>query len=798
MLHRFLLCLLISCCTLCAVPTAQAQGVEELEHSTAEADRLLQQAQQASSLSERVSLAEQSLKMARDLRHDGAVVRASMLLAAAQMQLGKNEEALQHYLEAESKKTVAQLPKSTLVEIYTALGDLFFREKIFQSARRYYGEALRLRPDDAPLIERLAESSLGEQKVDTAELYYAPLLNRYRQTKNFSGLVKIYQKLAQAHEYAGNLQRSLANYLLIADVIDREGDYAEEAALFNNLGRLYTVLRAYDSALRYFKLAEDRCAYIQCEYQELLWTNLGIALHNTGDTRQGILYLQKARSLLNTRKDAESKKSLASLEHLLATMYLSNNDLYNALSHNETAIELAKSARQPALLAATYNTAADIHRDLYDFEKAFGYYLLGRKLQDSVRVEEQTRQQRLNQQSSILTAAEGQIKYLLVQQNLTELAYQQSKYEQERLALLNDKLTLEANESRNKTLLLEKQKQVDDAALKAQQLEAFRAQQELRIYAQNLSYEKQERVNAELRRQVDIDRAQGIADSIRNAQEYEILRRDRDISDLRYRQQARVQKFAYWIGALMLLILGLLGMGFLFARRASRQLRHQNRQIQAQNAEIQEERTKSDRLLTNILPEEIAAELKSHGYAVPRNYQSATVLFTDFVNFTKLSAQLTPEQIIDELNECFLAFDEICERHGLEKIKTIGDAYMCAGGLPLPNATHPADAVRAAIEMRDWLQQRQQDNPQALLSSMRIGIHTGPVVAGVIGKNKFAFDIWGDAVNLAARLEEHGAAGKINISKATAEAVRGLFTLQPRGELEVYNKGLVEMYFVER
>ncbi len=121
---------------------------------------------------------------------------------------------------------------------------------------------------------------------------------------------------------------------------------------------------------------------------------------------------------------------------------------------------------------------------------------------------------------------------------------------------------------------------------------------------------------------------------------------------------------------------------------------------------------------------------------------------------------------------------------------------MCAGGLPIPNDTHPADAVKAALEMVEWLERRNRENPEALLNEMRIGIHTGPVVAGVVGKNKFAYDIWGDAVNLAARLEEHGESGKINVSRATAEAVQGQFKTTPRGKIDVHNKGMVEMYFI--
>jgi class 3 adenylate cyclase len=225
-------------------------------------------------------------------------------------------------------------------------------------------------------------------------------------------------------------------------------------------------------------------------------------------------------------------------------------------------------------------------------------------------------------------------------------------------------------------------------------------------------------------------------------------------------------------------------------------LRLQNQKIEAQKNQIETERGKSDRLLRNILPDEIAEELKTRGHADPKLYDSATVLFTDFVNFTKLSSSMQPEKIISELDECFLAFDEIIEKHGLEKIKTIGDAFMCAGGLPVPNTTHAIDAVRAAIEINDWMKKRNAEKPDAIFREMRVGIHTGPVVAGVIGKNKFAYDIWGDAVNLASRLEEQGENGQVNISQTTYEAIKDQFVCTWRGKREVHNKGLVDMYFV--
>lgn len=293
----------------------------------------------------------------------------------------------------------------------------------------------------------------------------------------------------------------------------------------------------------------------------------------------------------------------------------------------------------------------------------------------------------------------------------------------------------------------------------------YNAEMDKKLQAQTLSYE--------------IEKKEG---------QISLLEKDQELRSLEIKRQKAIRNGTIAIGILFLVLAAGSYSRYQYTKRT--------------NKIITKEKERSEELLLNILPAEVAEELKRKGEADAVQIDQVSVLFTDFKGFTALSEKVTPKQLVKDLHECFSAFDRICMKHGLEKIKTIGDAYMAAGGLPVPNATHARDAIGAAFEMRDFIAEGKARKIEAGLHyfEIRIGIHTGPVVAGIVGVKKFSYDIWGDTVNTASRMESSGEAGHVNISEATYQRVKDRtdLTFTPRGKVQAKGKGEMEMYFVER
>ena len=224
----------------------------------------------------------------------------------------------------------------------------------------------------------------------------------------------------------------------------------------------------------------------------------------------------------------------------------------------------------------------------------------------------------------------------------------------------------------------------------------------------------------------------------------------------------------------------------------------QKEEIEAQKKLIEEEKEKTEQLLLNILPEETVEELKSKGKATARQYRLCSIMFTDFKSFTKIAEEINPQELVARLDKYFIAFDGIIQKYNIEKIKTIGDAYMCAGGIPIRNKSNPIDIVLAGLEIQRYMHTIHEENKAAGEKPwyLRIGVHTGEIIAGVVGVKRFAYDIWGDSVNIASRIEEASEVGKVNISGTTYQLVKEFFTCEYRGKVKAKNKGNIDMYFV--
>ena len=275
----------------------------------------------------------------------------------------------------------------------------------------------------------------------------------------------------------------------------------------------------------------------------------------------------------------------------------------------------------------------------------------------------------------------------------------------------------------------------------------------------------------------DLDKKQG---------EINLLTKENSLREAELQKQ-RITRIALSIGLGLILLIAII----IF--RNYRIKARTNKILDGQKVEI-------ENLLHNILPVQVAHELKTEGHATPRHYESVSVLFTDFKGFTVIADKMDPRDLVEELDTCFMIFDNIMEKYNLEKIKTIGDAYMCAGNIPSPDGQHVYKMIKASMEIQEYITNNNHRRVEQGLEAweLRVGIHVGPVVAGVVGKKKYAYDIWGSTVNIASRMESHGIPGKVNISAATYDLIKDRFICSHRGKIHAKNVGDIDMYLVEQ
>ncbi|HEX7846049.1 MAG TPA: adenylate/guanylate cyclase domain-containing protein [Chitinophagaceae bacterium] len=305
---------------------------------------------------------------------------------------------------------------------------------------------------------------------------------------------------------------------------------------------------------------------------------------------------------------------------------------------------------------------------------------------------------------------------------------------------------------------------------------AYAYQRKLGDIKDSLFNETTEKKLGALRFEVDLEKKQG---------EINMLAKDNDLQAATIKRQ-NFAKNAFMIGLFLAFIIAFLV--------------YRNYRMKVKSHKIlDQQKNEIEQLLLNILPEKVAKELRQTGRAAPLHYDSVSVMFTDFKSFTIIADTMSPDELVAELDACFIAFDGIIGKYNLEKIKTIGDSYMCAGGIPSPDPQHVLKMVKAGIEIQEYVEEMNQRRAEKGLTpwKIRIGIHVGPVVAGVVGKKKYAYDIWGSTVNIASRLESNGEPGRVNISHATYEVIKDKYLCSPRGKISAKNIGEIDMYFIE-
>ncbi len=535
-------------------------------------------------------------------------------------------------------------------------------------------------------------------------------------------------------------------------IYEQTGNQIGIAGALANVGALYDTQGDYPKALDY---------YIQClavhkqtgnpTGMATTLGNIGVIYMNQANYAKALDYHMQGLEVNEQMDDQHEKGKLISN---IGLMYMHLGNYSKALEYHTQSREINELIGNQIGIADDLNNIGTVYDIQGDYLKALDYYKL------SLGINEQMGDQ--DQIARSLTA----IGAVCQKQgdNPKALNYCQTAYE---LSLSLGSLERQRDGS---SCLYDAYKAMGNGKKALKYLELFNAIEDS-LHAEETSKKLQQ---MEFQKVI-------LQDSIAKAQEARVTQ---EAHEEEIHQEEKTRNISLGVGAFFLLLAGSFYVRWRYVRKSK--------------ASLQIEKDRSENLLLNILPEEIAKELKETGKAAPKKYESVTILFTDFKDFTKLVASISATTLVVELNDIFSQFDDIMDEVGIEKIETIGDAYMAASGLPRENPDHAQRCVEAAFRMVKFLEQRNENSE--IKWNMRVGIHSGAVVAGVVGKKKFAYDLFGDSVNTASRMESNGEVGKVNISQATYELLKSdpNFAFENRGKIEAKGKGEIEMYFVSK
>lgn len=596
---------------------------------------------------------------------------------------------------------------------------------------------------------------------DTGDLKQALVLfesslNIYKKLNENQKIGECLNNIGILHYYQGNVSNALQFFKKSMDAYTK-ADYKKGiSAQLNNMGGIHYYLGNYPKALEFYKqavilqeqLGDEKIASVTIQ-------NIGGIYTKGNDYINAMKYYNKAYLINKKLKD---RKAIAKSLNAMGFVYTKQRDYKKAFESLSQALTITEKEKDKQIKIEVLSSLGELFYKQSDFKKALSYYNLCLKYAKEIN------SLQYNSDSHI---AIGNIFH--------QLGKHKESVDKCTAGLkMAEKLGAVSVEKDACECLYNSYKSLGNNQL------ALRYYEKVNIFEDSLKSEEtsNKMMNMEFQKQQ-------LVDSIAYVKKQSII----DLKHKEEVQKKEKQRNIIIITLLfMLVVAGGLWSSLNFVRKSREALRI--------------EKDRSEELLLNILPEEIANELKEKGNVNAQEFDLVSILFTDFKSFTQTAEKMTPQSLVEEINVCFKAFDYIAEKYKIEKIKTIGDAYMAVGGIPHPFENSTKNIVLAGLEMQEFVTKRVIENEQKQIPffEMRLGIHAGPIVAGIVGIKKFQYDVWGDAVNTASRIESNGMVGKVNISETLYDLIKDdeAFTFEYRGHIHAKGKGEIKMYFVER
>lgn len=593
-------------------------------------------------------------------------------------------------------------------------------------------------------------------KFPEAMVLFEKSLKIYESSKDQKGVGNVLNKIATTYYYQGNYAKALAYYTNSKEICEKIDFKKGVSSALNNIGAVHYYLGNYPKALEFYNQAIKIQKKIGDKKIIAATTqNIGGIYIDIKDYSNAMIYSQKANTIYKELKDS------VGISHNLnaaGKIYMMQKQYYKAYNHLSQALAIAdKIGDEQKKIEALYNLG-ELFNIQGDYTKSLSYYNRCLKLSQKINSLQYTGTSEvaigsiLTQLGKNTTAIKKCKKGLGIAENLGAISLKKEACKCLYEAYKSSGNATEALNFYEKSNAYNDSLQSEETSNKILNMEFQKA-----LLMDSIAYVNKEH-KIELKHKEEVQK-----------------------------KETQRNVIIISLGFILLIVIALWN-----------RLNYVRKSREA----LKIEKDRSEKLLLNILPEEIAEELKEKGFVNARDFNLVSILFTDFKSFTQTAEKMSPKDLVEEINVCFKAFDLISDKHKIEKIKTIGDSYMAAGGIPNPNEDSLKDIVLAGLEMQEFMIERKSQNSitNKPAFEMRLGIHAGPIVAGIVGVKKFQYDVWGDTVNTASRVESNGMAGKVNISESLYNLIKHeeCFLFQYRGNIYAKGKGEINMYFVEK